>query len=104
MDDENYENLTNSNIKIPSCFEPFYNMIILPNGSVGPCSVFGGAGGDDCTSRSLHEIWYGEIFNSYRNGLMSGNLPRFCQHCCVAVFIENRRIRRKLMRYLDKLV
>lgn len=81
---------------VPPCLEPWYNVVITPNGTAGPCSMFGGMGGASLTKRSLQDVWYGEEFESIRSRLRDGRLFDFCKNCCVVVFEENARIRREL--------
>lgn len=78
------------------CFEPWYNMIILPNGVVAPCSISGGKNGDSLKNKSLRSIWFGENFNTLRQNLLNNQLPEYCKTCCVAVHIENQRIKKEL--------
>lgn len=80
------------------CFEPWYNMVIMPDGSVGPCSVFGGDG-ENIKNKTLEEVWFGEYFDGIRKRLLSKKLFSFCKNCCVPVFEENRRLRRELLKY-----
>lgn len=79
------------------CFEPWYNMIILPNGAISPCSISGDKLGENIKNKPLKEIWYGERFNFVRNSLMDNNLFDYCKQCCVVVHIENQRIRQELL-------
>ena len=81
------------------CFEPWYNMIIRPNGRTGPCCMFDYSG-EYAHDRSLEEIWYGEYFQSIRDQLMQGQLPLFCSQCNPSQVAGNRRIRAALRNYL----
>ena len=81
-----------------ACFEPWYNVVVMPNGGVGPCSVFGGEGGADISKTSLEEIWYGDYFQEIRQMLLSKKLFSHCSNCCVVVFEENKRLRNELKR------
>jgi len=78
------------------CFEPWYNMIILPDGKVGPCSMSGGADGDDITDKTFEEVWHGERLGEIRRRLLAGDLPPYCRRCCAIVHVENRRLRREV--------
>jgi MoaA/NifB/PqqE/SkfB family radical SAM enzyme len=78
------------------CFEPFYNLIIMPDGTASPCAISGGVVGDDIQHKSLAEVWFGGVFRDIRSSLSRGKLFDFCRNCCVPVFEENRRIRTKL--------
>jgi len=75
------------------CFEPFYNMIILPDGKIAACSISGGVDGDNLHDKTLKEVWNGEKFREIRKSLLSGDLKDYCRKCCSAVHMENNRIR-----------
>ena len=81
------------------CFEPWYNMIILPNGTVAPCSISGGIGGEIIKNKTLKEVWFGEMFIKLRKNLLENNLPDYCKKCCIALHLENRRIKEELRKY-----
>lgn len=78
------------------CFEPWYNMVVLPNGKVGQCSMFGGKGGDQLKSKSLKQVWYGDYFQETRERILDKDLFSYCENCCVAVNFENKKIRKHL--------
>ena len=78
------------------CFEPWYNMIILPNGIVSPCSISGGKDGDILKNKTLKEIWFGKKFDMLRQNLLNNHLPKYCKTCCVAVHLENQKIKKVL--------
>lgn len=97
MDEVIQKNKTRENrfLNLP-CFEPWYNMIILPNGIIASCSITGGDGGDTLKDKSLREVWFGKKFDAIRKSLLNNNLPEYCKKCCVVVHIENQRIKEKL--------
>ena len=78
------------------CFEPWYNMVILPQGEVAQCSMFGGKGGDNIGNKSLKEVWFGDYFEKARRRLLDHELFSYCKNCCVPVNLENKRIRENL--------
>jgi len=78
------------------CFEPWYNLIILPNGAVAPCSMAGECGEDSLKNKTLKDTWFGKDLNRFRDSLLNGHLPQYCKTCCVAVHIENQRIKKEL--------
>jgi len=85
------------------CFEPWYNMIILPDGTVAPCSISGGKYGDTINNKTLKEVWFGEQFANLRKNLLENNLPVYCKKCCVVVYLENKKIKEELkIRMRDK--
>lgn len=79
------------------CFEPWYNMIILPNGTVSPCSISGNKINENIQEKSLQEIWCGKRFNAVRERLSKKRLFEYCKQCCTVVHIENQRIRQELV-------
>jgi len=83
------------------CFEPWYNMIILPDGKVGPCSMSGGTDGDDITDKGLEDVWFGDRLGDIRRRLLGGDLPPYCRRCCAIVHVENRRLRREVGELLN---
>ncbi len=89
------KNIGNQFLSLP-CFEPWYNIIIASNGTVGPCSMFGGKDGVNIKDKGLEEIWYGEYFTNIRERLLKKDLFNFCKNCCVVVFEENKRLRNEL--------
>jgi len=93
-------NEKNKFLSLP-CFEPFYNMIIRPGGSVGPCAVFGRKEGDNIAGKTLQEVWFGDFFNKVRQNLLNKQLFSFCKQCCTAVHLENIKIKNKLAKFLE---
>ncbi len=79
----------------PLCFEPFYNMIIRPNGRVGPCCMFEHSG-EYCHQKSLKKIWFGEHFTKVREKLLRGELMGYCSKCNPSQVVDNLKIREKL--------
>jgi len=79
------------------CFEPWYNIIILPNGTASPCSISGNKFKEKVQEKSLKDIWYGKQFQSIRNSLIQKNLFDYCKQCCVVIHIENQRIKKWLV-------
>lgn len=84
------------------CLEPWYNIIILPDGTVAPCSISGGKDGDSIKDKNLRDVWFGKNFNMLRNNLLQNKLPDYCKKCCVAVHIENKRIKEELKICIEK--
>ena len=78
------------------CFEPWYNMIILPDGKAAQCSISGGKDGDNVSEKSLEDVWYGDAFNMIRERLLKKNLLNYCKRCCANVHVESEKIRQYL--------
>ncbi len=74
------------------CFEPWYNVIVRPNGRVGPCCMFDFSG-EYIHNKSLEEIWHGAYFNKVRNSLKKGTLMGYCRKCNPSQVVDNINIR-----------
>jgi len=82
------------------CFEPFYNLIILPDGKISPCAIAGGITEVNVRGKSLKEIWFGEVLEEFRKKLLSKKFFPFCSHCCIPIFLENKRLRKELAKVI----
>jgi len=89
----------NSFLSLP-CFEPWYNIVVTPDGLAGPCSMFGGKEGVSIEDKTLEDVWYGEHFTKIRQRLLAKDLFNFCKNCCVVVFEENKRLRSELSKLM----
>jgi MoaA/NifB/PqqE/SkfB family radical SAM enzyme len=85
---KNEENLTKNVIlekfKFLSyrCFEPWYDMMINPDGTVARCAAY--TTRDEPVSvrkSSLKEIWFGEYFNQIRENIINGKMMEGCNPC-----------------------
>jgi len=93
MMDEVIKKPRKSNKKFdPLCFEPFYNMIIRPNGRVGPCCMFDHSG-EYCHHKSLKEIWFGKHFNKVREKLLKWELMGYCSKCNPSQVVDNIKMK-----------
>ena len=81
------------------CFEPFYNVIIRPNGRVGPCCMFDHSG-EYIHDKSLNDIWCGKHFESIRTRLVNQELLDYCKQCNPSQVVENIKIRKVLKKKL----
>lgn len=84
------------------CFEPFYNLVVFPDGRVGPCSISGGKDGDSVLEKNLEEIWYYGSIDKVRESLLNHDLLDYCQSCCSAVNLETKRIKEKLAQAVEE--
>lgn len=82
------------------CYEPFYNLIIMPDGKAGPCAIAGGNSEASVRNNSLEDIWFGEYFEKIREKMLNKELFPFCSHCCVPIFLENNRLRMELAKVI----
>lgn len=79
------------------CFEPFYNLVILPDGTASFCSMSGGRDGDSIIDKSLEKVWLGKPYQTIRETLFDKNLREYCKRCCSVVNMENDRLRARLV-------
>jgi MoaA/NifB/PqqE/SkfB family radical SAM enzyme len=79
------------------CFEPFSNMVIHPNGMVGPCCMSGDRPVASVVERTLSDVWYGDEFTRLRNGILKREPEPYCRICDLNVFQENQRLRLALV-------
>lgn len=82
-------------IKGAACYEPWYNMIIRPEGDVGPCCMFDNQG-PKIQENSLEEVWFGKYFNEIRERMVNHEMLSFCSKCNPSQVSDNREIRRVL--------
>ena len=83
-------------LSIP-CYEPFYNLIISPSGNIKVCAV-ANESRLNVKDKSLKQIWFSKELMQARKNLKKHKLFSFCSHCCVPIFLENKRIRTQLGR------
>ena len=75
------------------CFEPFSNMIVHANGTVGPCCMSGDKPAASVVAQSMTDVWYGKEFARLRTGILHRHIEPYCQVCDLNVFAENQRLR-----------
>lgn len=90
----------NDNFLSIPCYEPFYNLIIMPGGKAGPCAIAGDRVEADVKNAALKDVWFNKCFEVFRKKLLNKELFPFCHHCCVPVFLENKRLRKELARVI----
>lgn len=95
---EEIKKFKNEFLSVP-CYEPFYNIIIMPDGKVCPCAV-AGESRVSIKNATLKEIWFGDYFKDVREKLLNKELFSFCSHCCVPIFLENKRLRMELSKVI----
>ncbi|MBN2054337.1 radical SAM protein [bacterium] len=83
------------------CFQPWYNMVVRPNGDVSPCCVFFSRGREAAGS-GLHEVWHGEYFSGLRYRILIGELPPECATCHIEHIHKNRAMREEILNRLSE--
>jgi len=81
------------------CYEPWYHIVIRPNGITGACCMFDGSF-ENVKEKSLKEIWFGEYFERIRESILRKKLLPFCFKCNPSQVIDNIRIREWLREML----
>ncbi len=89
------ESLPAGNFSSLPCFEPFLHVLIKPNGEVSCCCMVDSLK-ESLKEKSLKEIWYGKIFQEFRDSFLKKKLPKDCKTCVFSQFIRNREIRKRL--------
>ena len=85
------------------CFEPWYGMLINPDGRVGRCAAFVVRNEPiNVREQSLKEIWFGNYLNKVRENVKN-NLPM--EHCFPCSLMSNTIIlRNELKKFVDEFV
>jgi hypothetical protein len=64
------------------CFEPFYGMLICPEGKASHCVPYGmGIDSLDVRKLSLKEIWFSEHFEKVRKNIVQNIMMECCLKC-----------------------
>lgn len=83
------------------CFQPWYNMVIRPEGNVSPCCVFYSSG-RELSKMSLREVWFGDYFTEIRRRILTNDLPDVCATCHIEHISKNRTIKEDILNNLDE--
>lgn len=62
-----------------SCYYPWYNISIFPDGRAAPCFLFHES--DSVKNKTLKEVWYGDFFTKIRERFLNNNLKEVCKNC-----------------------
>lgn len=89
------------------CFLPWLNMVVLYNGSAGPCCMYNCECMDDENSiraRSLRQVWMGPYFQRLRAQMLEGRMPAYCATCPSTLFAEQDALRHAAREYVARYV
>ena len=90
------ENRNNKILSIP-CFTPWFQMIVLNNGTVGYCSRFDEEiESENIKTKKLKDIWYGKHFEKIRKEMIRGKFKSWCHMCPTSMVIHNEELRNYL--------
>ncbi|MFH1850417.1 MAG: tetratricopeptide repeat protein [archaeon] len=76
------------------CYEPWYNLMIHPDGRVGACCERTIPGLNAKTD--LNHIWNSREFAMFRSDLLEGRLPAECSRCGAWQYIRTQMLRRDM--------
>jgi MoaA/NifB/PqqE/SkfB family radical SAM enzyme len=82
------------------CFEPWYDMLINPDGRVGRCAAFVTRNEPISVKReSLGDVWFGDFLNKVRLNVRNGILMEGCSPC--ALMSNTIVIKRELEKLIE---
>jgi MoaA/NifB/PqqE/SkfB family radical SAM enzyme len=83
------------------CFEPWYDMMINPDGTVARCAAFTTRNEPvSIRKNSLREIWFGAFLNQVRDNIANGRLMEGCNPC--GLMSNTIVIRETLKMFIEK--
>jgi MoaA/NifB/PqqE/SkfB family radical SAM enzyme len=83
------------------CFEPWYDMMINPDGTVARCAAFTTRNEQvSIRKNSLREIWFGAFLNQVRDNIANGRLMEGCNPC--GLMSNTIVIRETLKMFIEK--
>ncbi len=87
------------------CFLPWLNMVVLYNGSAGPCCMYDSECMNDDNNigkSSLMQVWLGSYFRQLRAQMLEGRMPGYCATCPSTLFAEQDVLRREARECLNQ--
>jgi MoaA/NifB/PqqE/SkfB family radical SAM enzyme len=96
------EVLTLNNLLKVRCYEPWYDILINPNGQVARCAAYSTRREPiNVKEQSLKSIWFGEFFNQVRKNVVCNIPMEGCKEC--GLLSNTKILRRDLEKFLKKL-
>jgi len=80
----------------PACFQPWYRMVVRPNGDVQPCCNFYNPDADKFDGYNLHIIWSGKYFSRIRGRISTHQFYEDCNRCNLWIASETKQIQNRL--------
>lgn len=77
----------------PYCYQPWYKMVIRPDGKVQPCCNFYDKNAESVYKKSLKDIWLGQYFTKIRENILNNKHYEPCKSCNAWIIKENEEIR-----------
>lgn len=85
------------------CYEPWYSMLINPDGRVGRCASFVTREEPiNVKNESLREIWFGDFMNGVRENVKKNIIMKGCDPC--ALQSNTIVLRRELKNFVDSYI
>jgi MoaA/NifB/PqqE/SkfB family radical SAM enzyme len=81
------------------CYEPWYHVVVRPNGKAGPCCMFD-VSDVSLADMTLKEVWESNYFRRVRKDLSEGNLNGFCSKCNPSLVSNTEKIKKELKKRL----
>jgi radical SAM protein with 4Fe4S-binding SPASM domain len=99
--DKNKTDLSQENILSMRCYEPWYNILINPNGNVSRCAAYSTRREPiNIKKMSLKKIWFGEFFTQIRKNIVRNIEMEGCSRC--GLLTNTRIVRRDLVKFLNE--
>lgn len=83
------------------CFEPFFHMVIMPDGKTGPCCTFHDPDrAQTVWNTPLKEVWLGPYLQEVRHRLLQGKPMDYCKECMITRISANRDLQAEFSEYM----
>lgn len=77
----------------PYCYQPWYKIVIRPDGKVQPCCNFYDKNAESVYKKDLKGIWLGRYFTRIREDILNNKSHKACKSCNAWIIQENEEIR-----------
>lgn len=85
------------------CFEPFYHMVILPEGASGPCCTFYDPDkAQTVWNTPLKDVWLGPYMQEVRQRLLHGKPMDYCKDCMLTRISANQDLQTRFSEHLEE--
>jgi len=83
-----------NNLLSSICFEPWTQISVFADGTVGICGVWNPAlNSENIRKKSISEIWYGDFFTKVRASLVNQKPLDECRDCASSRIFKNEQIK-----------
>jgi len=84
------------------CFEPWFQMVIDPNGKIGVCCISDFELGN-IRNKSLKDVWFGPHLKKFREEHKNKIIRRYCKRCDISFYYRTEKIRNKFLDDVSKI-